>query len=212
MNKTIEIIPQVNNQLEQFKSSIDIMIQQNNEYFNSIKRYSNKTFDIEINGELTEEKKNEIDTMIDQLEDIQQRNEIVLQQVDSFNVKMKEMKEIMENTLKNEYLNNKEFNQNKLHQFGEIIMKYCNNEKEKELKKLEEEKRKIMEKYNQISNPYNKYIDQVILQSMNLNQNEIQQLETWTNKKCGEVLFDSDKDNWNQNTSQFDGKVMNKSK
>ena len=64
--------------------------------------------------------------MIDQLEDIQQRNEIVLQQVDSFNVKMKEMKETIENTLKNEYLTNKEFNQNKLHQFGEIIMKYCN--------------------------------------------------------------------------------------
>ena len=50
MNKTIEIIPQINNQLEQFKSSIDVIIQQNNEYFNSIKRYSNKTFDIEING------------------------------------------------------------------------------------------------------------------------------------------------------------------
>ena len=48
MNKTKQIIPQINNQLEQFKSSIDVMIQQNNEYFNSIKRYSNKTFDIEI--------------------------------------------------------------------------------------------------------------------------------------------------------------------
>ena len=77
-----------------------MIIQQNNEYCNSIKRYSNKTFDVEINGEITEEKKNEIDTMIDQLEDIQQRNELVLQQLDEFNVKMKEMKETMENTLK----------------------------------------------------------------------------------------------------------------
>ena len=162
MNKTIEIIPQINNQLEQFKSSIDVIIQQNNEYFNSIKRYSNKTFDIEINGELTEEKKNEIDTMIDQLEDIQQRNEIVLQNLDEFNLRMKEMKETMENTLKKEYLNNKQFIQNKLWQFGKIIMIYCNGEKEKELKKLEEEKRKIMEKYDQISNPYNKYVDQMI--------------------------------------------------
>ena len=51
MNKTKQIIPQINNQLEQFKSSIDVIIQQNNEYFNSIKRYSNKTFDIEINGD-----------------------------------------------------------------------------------------------------------------------------------------------------------------
>ena len=92
MNKTIQIIPQINNQLEQFKSSIDLIIQQNNEYFNSIKRYSNKTFDVEINDEITEEKKNEIDTMIDQLDDIQQRNEIVLQSFNEFNVKMKEMK------------------------------------------------------------------------------------------------------------------------
>ena len=106
MNKTIQIIPQINKQLEQFKSSIDVMIQQNNEYFNSIKQYSNETFDIEINGEITEEKKNEIDILIDQLDDIKQRNESVLQHLDEYNLKMKEMKETMENTLKNEYLTN----------------------------------------------------------------------------------------------------------
>ena len=162
MNKTKQIIPQINKQLEQFKSSIDVIIQQNNEYFNSIKRYANKTFEVEINGELTEEKKNEIDTMIDQLEDIQQRNEIVLQNLDEFNLRMKEMKETMENTLENEYLENQEFCQNKLDELSEIIIDYCDDEKEKELKHLEEEKRKILEKYNQISNPYNKYINQKI--------------------------------------------------
>ena len=55
MKKTIEIIPQINNQLEQFKSSIGLMIQQNNEYFNSTKQHLNETFDIKINGELTED-------------------------------------------------------------------------------------------------------------------------------------------------------------
>ena len=213
MNKTKQIIPQINKQLEQFKSSIDVIIQQNNEYFNSIKRYSNKTFDIEINGELTEEKKNEIDTMIDQLEDIQQRNEIVLQNLDEFNLKMKEMKETMENTLENEYLENQEFCQNKLDELSEIIIDYCDDEKEKELTKLEEEKRKIMEKYDQISNPYNKYVDQMIHPSIkdSLDFREMKKLEKWTNKKCGEVIFDSDKDNWSRNTSVFDDRVMNKS-
>ena len=213
MNKTKQIIPQINNQLEQFKSSIDVMIQQNNEYFNSIKRYSNKTFDIETNEEITEETKNEIDTMIDQLEDIQQRNEIVLQQLDEFNLKIQEMKETMENTLKNEYLNNKEFYQNKLYQFSEIVMQYYDKEKEKRLNKLMEEKRKIIEEMQQISNPYNKYIDEKIQQSLKdfLDKEEIQQLEEWTNMKCREVVFDSDVDNWNVNSSIFDDRVMNRS-
>ena len=213
MNKTIEIIPQINIQLEQFKSSIDVIIQQNNEYSNSIKRYSNKTFDIEINGELTEEKKNEIDTIIDQLEDIQQRNEIVLQHLDEFNLKMKEMKETMENTLKNEYLSYQKFCQDKLYQFSEIVVKYYEKDKEKRLKILEEEKRKIIEETEQISNPYNKHLNQRIYQSLKslLDDKEKKQLEEWTNKKCGEVVFDSDKDDWSKNTSVFHTKVINKS-
>ena len=39
---------------------------------------------------------------------------------------------------------------------------------------------------------------------------EIKQLNKWTNKKCSEVLFDSDKDDWNQNTSVFDDRVKGK--
>ena len=121
------------------------------------------------------------------------------------------MKGTIENTLKNEYLTEQKFIQNKLYQSSKMITKYYEKEKEKRLKKLEEEKRKILEKYDQISQPYNKYIDQVILQSMNLDQNEIQQLETWTNKKCSEVIFDSNKDNWNKNTSVFSSRMINKS-
>ena len=40
---------------------------------------------------------------------------------------------------------------------------------------------------------------------------EKKQLEAWTNKKCSEVLFDSNKDDWSKKTSVFDDKVMNKS-
>ena len=45
---------------------------------------------------------------------------------------------------------------------------------------------------------------------MMLDENEMNQLEQWTNKKCSEVLFDSDKDDWNQNTSVFNDKIENK--
>ena len=39
----------------------------------------------------------------------------------------------------------------------------------------------------------------------------MKQLYKWTNKKCSEVIFDSNKDNWNQNTSVFDDRVKGKS-
>ena len=49
------------------------------------------------------------------------------------------------------------------------------------------------------------------LQLMNLDVNETRKMEKWTNKKCGEVVFDSNIDNWSRNTSVFDTKVMNRS-
>ena len=41
---------------------------------------------------------------------------------------------------------------------------------------------------------------------------EIKQIENWTKKKCGEIIFDSNKDDWNVNTSTFDSKLLFKEK
>ncbi|BFU22788.1 trichohyalin, putative [Entamoeba histolytica] len=41
-------------------------------------------------------------------------------------------------------------------------------------------------------------------------KHQIEQLEEWTNRKVGHLLFDSDIDNWNRNTSVFGERVMNK--
>ena len=49
-----------------------------------------------------------------------------------------------------------------------------------------------------------------LIQLMNLEQKENQQLETWTNKKCGEVLFDSDKDNWSKGSDVLGKRMKNK--
>ena len=95
MNTLIQYISNHNNQLEQFKSSINALIKHNNDYVNSIKRYSNKNFEIEINGNgrnISEEKKNEIETMIDQLEDIKQRNELIIQTISEYENKMDEIR------------------------------------------------------------------------------------------------------------------------
>ncbi|EMD43647.1 Hypothetical protein EHI5A_116970 [Entamoeba histolytica KU27] len=39
---------------------------------------------------------------------------------------------------------------------------------------------------------------------------EMKELEEWTEKRFGNILFDSDKDDWNKNTSVFDRRIMNK--
>ena len=44
-----------------------------------------------------------------------------------------------------------------------------------------------------------------------LSLSEITQLEEWTEKKCGEIVFNSEKDNWSEKLSVFDSKVLNKS-
>ncbi|BFU24067.1 trichohyalin, putative [Entamoeba histolytica] len=38
----------------------------------------------------------------------------------------------------------------------------------------------------------------------------IKQLEEWTEKRINNILFDSDKDDWNKNTSVFEERIMNK--
>ena len=206
MNKIIENIPQINQQLQHYKSSIDVLINQQNEYNNSIKRYSNKKFEYQTTENITEENKNEIETMMDQLEDINKRNDLMIDHIDEFLKKMNQMKETIEE-MKKKYLNTKEFCETKMKQFGKIMVSYYREIEEKEMKK-------IKEKFFQLRNPYIKYIDEEENEKQLigiLERNEMKQLEQWTNKKCGEVVFDSNKDDWSQHTSVFDSRVMNKS-
>ena len=121
MNKTIEIIPQINNNLEQFKTSVDVFVNQNNEYINSIKRYSNKDFSIEDElGETPEERKNRVETMLDQIDDIRKRNELILQNVELFENKIEETKEEV-TQLKTQYLKDRNFIETKIQEMTEEI-------------------------------------------------------------------------------------------
>ena len=38
----------------------------------------------------------------------------------------------------------------------------------------------------------------------------MKQLEEWTEMKCSQIIFNSDVDNWAENTSVFDEKVLGK--
>ncbi|EMD49145.1 Hypothetical protein EHI5A_130390, partial [Entamoeba histolytica KU27] len=39
---------------------------------------------------------------------------------------------------------------------------------------------------------------------------QIKQIEEWTEKRISNILFDSDKDDWNKSTSVFEERIMNK--
>ncbi|BFU26426.1 trichohyalin, putative [Entamoeba histolytica] len=43
-----------------------------------------------------------------------------------------------------------------------------------------------------------------------MNEVYIKQIEEWTEKRINNILFDSDKDDWNKYTSVFDQRIMNK--
>ena len=207
MIKSIQLIPEVNNKLEQFKGSLDVLIKQNNEYFNGVKRYSNKEFIIEEKeGESFEEEKNKIETMMDQLEDIKKRTELELQNIESFEHKFNELKNQID-TLKNNYLNEKKECENKIYQFERKIVNKIDELEKNALKQHEEEMEKIKNQYKQMRNQYplNSKLNDMMLENK-----EMKQIEEWTNKKYSEVIFDSDKDDWSEN-EPFKSRVLNKS-
>ena len=120
----------------------------------------------------------------------------------------------------------------KLKEIGEKARENAKKYADEELKKLEEERQR---KYKQIEQEYDakmkkvsdeyeeriKDIDNEIMEAdekTKMNKlkefvfyHERSKLEEWCGKKCSEIIFDSDKDDWNQNTSVFDSKIINKS-
>ena len=84
-------------------------------------------------------------------------------------------------------------------------------EEEKENKNDKEEIEIIENNFNCYKTELNKYKINLTTKKYNLTKEEIRQIEKWTNKKLGEIIFDSEKDDWNINTSTFDTKLFGKS-
>ncbi|BFU23929.1 TLD, putative [Entamoeba histolytica] len=79
-------------------------------------------------------------------------------------------------------------------------------EQEEERKKQKEEQdRKIQEQERKIQ----EHEKLRIMKGMN-SMEEMRQIEEWTNRKVGNILFDSDIDNWNIKTSVFGERIKNK--
>ena len=197
MLPSIEIIPETINQLERFKTVIDAFIQQINEYMKGVKRYENKEFNIEENIKSLDQQKLS-ETLLDQLEDIKIRNNLVLQQFDVFQTHFDKLKNKIDE-LKSKYLKDQENCKLKKKNFSEFL-----HETFETIKKNQENHYYQYEKQS-----YDIFYPQ--LKNIEMEFEEMKQLEKWTNKRCGEILFDSENDDWSRNTSVFDQKIAGKS-
>ena len=133
--------------------------------------------------EILKEKENKIIDNEIKMKEEEQQSEILI-----YEIEIKKLKEKIE-TIKRE----KNIEKNKI----EEKRKRINQEKEKMMREIEtEEERKRREEEK--------------LKKYMMNSEEIKQVEEWTNKKLGEIIFDSEKSNWNINTSTFDTKLYGK--
>ena len=158
LTQSIQFIPTINNQLELMKTSIDVLIKQNNDYLNSLKRYSEKQFEIEIEQEETEEeKKKRLETMLDQIDDIKIRSGTTLKEVVQFIEKIQKLQQET-NTLQNYYQTNYQTYEKKVKEINAAIIKEIRKMRQSEIdkmkKKQEEEMTQLKQKFDQMLNEY----------------------------------------------------------
>ena len=132
--------------------------------------------------------------MIDQLDDIKKRTDLEIKNIESFEPKMDELRTTI-NELKEKYKNEKKECENKIEECERKIFKIINC---MECIALHHHDQKRLE----IQNQYRQMKDELSSKSKwfkILNYEERKQLEVWTSLKCSTILFDSDKNNWNNN-------------
>ena len=223
----IEKYQEINNHLEQFKSSIDVIINQNNQYINTLKRYSNKSFTFELKlGETLEERKDRAETLLDQLKDITERSVLEIQNINECCKKMEEMKGIM-NKVKKECTEEKNKYEGIMKDVEIQIKGIILQMQERDLEIMRSQQKEMENKYKQMLNQYSQNDNEKEIKKEKETKNEKsnqknfkeiilvkekKQLEEWTGKKCLEILFDMKQDGYPKNDSTiFQDKIFNRS-
>ncbi|BFU22404.1 TLD, putative [Entamoeba histolytica] len=98
----------------------------------------------------------------------------------------------------------------KIQEYEKKIQEHEKKIQEQERKTTEQEKKiQQLEKLRIIKEERRKEERLQVMKGMSTIE-EMLQIEEWTERKVGNLLFDSDKDDWNKNTSIFDKRIMNK--
>ena len=143
--------------------------------------------------------------MIDQLEEVQKRNELQFQNILEFEKKLNGVTTEIIN-LKNVYENNNEEIKQKLCILENNVIESINTMKQNEIQRIEDQYKILLSSYN----TYNfKYFREKQFKTL-LDEKEINQLEEWTGLKCSDIIFNSDVDNWKIDTSVFNERIIGK--
>ena len=137
------------------------------------------------------------------LNEIKKEKEIVQQMKNQIQKEKDEMKEMIEIiSLERKHIEEMSSQLLKKNQIEELTNEIIN-----KIKRIEEEKQHQIElKLEKEKEEQN----QKQLNEMMLTNDECQQIEKWTMKKCSQIVFDSNKDNWKEHSSEFDSKILGK--
>ncbi|BFU24112.1 predicted protein [Entamoeba histolytica] len=210
INKNNQLIKEVIETLPNIQQSIDDTTKNYQYYIGSIK---NEVFKIKDDETYSEAIKRG-EGIFDRMDETERRRKIVIEK-------------------SQETINQIEMIKNKI----SIIIEECNNDEEtlsktrnelidkiismEEMKmkdkifRLPEERDTITAEFNKKKEEWEKQYSDYLERKKRKEEEErrkeeMLQLEAWTNRKVGNILFDSDKDNWKENTSVFGERIMNK--
>ena len=135
------------------------------------------------------------------LEEVREEKAFVVEMSRNMIEKERQLNELIEKAKVIEF-------KNELNEKMETIENHINMiaEKQNEMNSNYVKKNEILTIYNQVEeNEKREKFNQI------LDINEMNQLENWTNKKCSEIVFNSDKDKWDINTSVLEDKLGDRS-
>ncbi|BFU25010.1 predicted protein [Entamoeba histolytica] len=212
INKNNQFFKEEVETLPNIQQSIDDTTKNYQYYIGSIK---NEVFEIKENETYSEAIKRG-EGIFDRMDETERRRKLVIEKsqetINQIEIVKNKMSRIIEECNNDEETLSKTRNEliDKIISIEEMIMK-------NKIIKTPEERDTITSEFNKKKEEwetyYSDYLERMnrlrIMREMNTIE-EMLQLEEWTNKKVGNILFDSDIDNWNKNTSVFDKRIKNK--
>ncbi|BFU19004.1 predicted protein [Entamoeba histolytica] len=203
INKNNQLIKEVVETLPNIQQSIDDTTKKYQYYIGSIK---NEVFRIKPNEAYSEAIKRG-EGIFDRFDETERRRKIVIEKsqetINQIEIMKNKMSRIIEECNNDEETLSKTRNEliDKIISIEEMIMK-------DKLFRRTEETDTITSEFNKKKEEWKKqYTDYI---ERKRRKEIIKQIEEWTERKIGNILFDSSKDNWNKNTSVFGERIMNK--
>ncbi|BFU18890.1 predicted protein [Entamoeba histolytica] len=217
INKNNQLIKEVVETLPNIQQSIDDTTKNYQYYIGSIK---NEVFKIKPDETYSEAIKRG-EGIFDRIDETERRRKLVIEKsqetINQIEIMKNKMSRIIEECNNDEEILSKTRNEliDKIISIEEMIMK-------NKLFREPEERDKITSEFNKKKEEWKKYYSDYlerkkrkeeerlrIMKGMNTME-EMLQLEEWTNRKVSNILFDSDIDDWNKNTSVFIQRIINK--